>query len=76
MSTTNLTGLDHQHLACPIAVYNEDLLDAVVGLTKFQLAHNVYAFYDARFRGASRPPLFDGTKPLGHGVLLCGGKAR
>ena len=52
------------------AVYNEDLLESIVNLTKFHLAHNVYAFHDARFAGTNRPPLGEGGQPS---VVYAGG---
>lgn len=42
-------------------MYNEELLEAIINLAKFQLQHNIYAFHDARFRGANRPALGDGA---------------
>jgi cohesin loading factor subunit SCC2 len=41
----------------PQQVFNEELIDLILDMTRFHLLHNVYPFYDARFRAAHRPDL-------------------
>lgn len=44
-------------VAARTAVYNEDLMEAVLDLVRFQLTYNIYPFHDARLRSAARPKL-------------------
>ena len=41
----------------PQQVLNEDLIDLIIDMTRFQLLHNAYPFLDGRFRAANRPEL-------------------
>lgn len=43
----------------PKQVYNEDVIEAVIDIVKFNLTHNVLVFHDARLRQIHRPTLFD-----------------
>ena len=38
----------------PPAVYNEDVMESAIELTRFHLTYNAFPFHDARLRAAHR----------------------
>ena len=41
----------------PSPVYNEDLMESIIEVTRFHITSNAYPFHDARLRAAHRPEL-------------------
>jgi hypothetical protein len=51
----------------PKQTYNEDIIEAVIDIVKFNLTHNVLVFHDPRLRQIHRPTLFDSGEAVDKG---------
>lgn len=61
------------------AAYNEDVAEAVLDTLRFQLTYNVYPFFDARLRSATRPKLAaagDAARAAAEDSAAAGGKRK